>query len=101
MNATTQEQCCGGRCGMTRAEHEALVDRTAFEDALRHVESARYWRKRKAELRNWTSWTRPTSTPGQCEAKARRAEARVREIALRSEILLARRARAAAARPLA
>jgi hypothetical protein len=86
---------------MTRAEHEALVDANAFKNAVYHVDSARYWRERKAEVLAATSWVPSTVTPGKCEANARRHEARVREIALRSEILFAQRARGVVPQSLA
>ena len=61
------------------------TDAQAFESAAFWAETARWHRQAKALGGN-------VFTPGQHEAKARNAERRVRQIALKSEILLARRA---------
>lgn len=65
-----------------------LADISAFANAAHHAGQARHWRLAKVK-------PAPGTTAGQCEAKARHHEARVREIALQSEIELARRAEAA------
>lgn len=65
----------------------------AFESAAMSARTARYWRTEKALC--GTDAAGPHSA-GICEANARRHEKRVREIALRSEIHLQRKARAAA-----
>ncbi len=67
-----------------------LADIIAFTHAAHHATRARRWRLAKAK-------PAPGTTVGQCEAKARHHEARVREIALQSELELARRAAAAGA----
>lgn len=72
----------------TAAAH--LADISAFTNAAHHAGQARHWRRAKANPAKGL-------TPGQCEAKAREHEARVREIALQSEIELARRSERAGA----
>lgn len=69
--------------------HMAQVsqDLQAFEWAAYWSETARLHREAKRRNAPFSAFT-----PGQHEAFARRAEARVREIALQSEIMLQRRA---------
>lgn len=67
-----------------------LADTIAFTQAAHHATRARHWRRAKAK-------PAPGTTAGECEAKARHHEARVREIALQSELELARRAAATGA----
>ncbi len=73
-----------------KAAKANLADTVAFASAAYHADQARNWRSQK-------SAPRAGLTPGKCEANARKHEAFVREIAVQSEIMLARRARAAGA----
>lgn len=89
--SSTADQLASALTAYTRATNQAkaatanLADISAFANAAHHAGQARHWRRAKAKPANGL-------TPGQCEAKAREHEARVREIALQSEIELARRA---------
>lgn len=92
--STTADQLASALTAYTVATNQAktatanLADISAFASAAHHAGQARHWRRAKANPAKGL-------TPGQCEAKAREHEARVREIALQSEIELARRAEAA------
>lgn len=89
--STTADQLASALTAYTVATNQAktasanLADISAFASAAHHACQARHWRRAKANPAKGL-------TPGQCEAKAREHEARVREIALQSEIELARRA---------
>lgn len=72
---------------LAAATKAALTDTIAFASAAHHADQARYWRSQKRA-------PRAGLTAGKCEANARKHEALVREIAVQSEIVLARRARA-------
>lgn len=64
---------------------EEQADAQIFENAARYARRARELRVAKAAA------TPGAYSPGRCEAAARSCERRVREIALQSEIILARR----------
>ena len=61
-------------------------DQTAFDTAVAWSQAARHYRKKKATLPTGDAYAR-----GRQEQAARLAERAVREIALRSEIILQRR----------
>lgn len=94
--STTADQLASALTAYTRATRQAtqaaahLADTCAFVHATHHATQARQWRRAKANPATGL-------TPRQCEAKAREHEARVREIALESELELARRVQAAGA----
>lgn len=71
---------------ITQHFREQDADLQAFERAVAFANAARAFRDAKA-------CGNADRTPGQWEGRARKAERRVREIALSSEIILARRAR--------
>lgn len=75
------------------SEHDA--DMQAFRRAVLAAESAQFYRRSKAEVLAGTA-TLGTSA-GKYEALARDCERRIRAIALQSEIILQRRAKAAQA----
>ena len=75
---------------ITEHYREQDADLQAFERAVAFANAARAFRDAKA-------CGNADRTPGQWEGRARKAERRVREIALQSEIILQRRAEAAEA----
>lgn len=75
---------------ITQHYREQDADLLAFERAVVFANAARAFRDAKA-------CGNADRTPGQWEGRARKAEQHVREIALQSEIILQRRAKAAQA----